>query len=125
MYRWLEKYSLIKKDIFNEPEYVYPEEMHEKEAKVYPIAGDGEHRDVLVLGGSRAWFIELSSREMDLDNYSVCVSGYNKYFKALFGVETLQVLVDAFNKEFCRKDGMEAFLKRIKGMGAFKVCDFR
>lgn len=125
MYRWLEKYSLVKKDIFYEAEYVFQEEMHEKGAKVYPIAGDGEHRDVLVLDGSRAWFIELPSREMNLDNYKVCVSGYNKYFKALFGVETHQALVETFEKEYCRKDAMAVFLKRIQGKEEFKVCDYR
>lgn len=125
MYRWIEKYTTIPENPMFESVYEYQEEMNEGSAKVYPIAGNGTDRELLVLDGSRAWFLELPSREQNLDNYSVCVSGYNKYFKALFSVETHQALAEAFSKEFCSKHAMDAFLERIRGRKAFKVKDYR
>ncbi len=125
MYKWIEKYTTIHEDLLFDPDYVFMEEMHAGSVKAYRIAGDGSNRDLLVLDRSRAWFIELPSRELNLDNYSVCVSGSDKDFKALFGVESLKDLVDASSKEYCRIDAMNAFLKRINGRKGFKVNDYR
>ncbi len=105
--------------------YVYQEGMRVKSAKIYPIAEKGSHRDLLVLDCSYAWFLELPVSENNLDNYTVCVSGYNKDFKSLFGVETHKGLVDAFLMEYRRYDAMDAFLERIRGKHVFKVNDFR
>ena len=125
MYRWIEKYTTIHEDMMFDPVYVYKEDMKEGSAKVYPISGDGTYRDLLVLDASRAWFLELLSSERNLDNYTVCVSGYNKDFKALFGVESHKELTETFSKEYCRIDAMDAFLKRIEGRKEFKVNDYR
>lgn len=99
--------------------------MRPKSAKIYPIAENESHRDLLVLDCSCAWFLELPVSEWNLDNYTVCVSGYNKDFKSLFGVDTHKGLADAFLVEYCRVDAMDAFLERIRGMKVFKVNDFR
>lgn len=125
MFDLITRNTTVEKHEPYKPDYVFQEEMNEGSAKVYPIAGNGTDRELLVLDGARAWFLELPSREQNLDNYSVCVSGYNKYFKALFSVETHQALAEAFSKEFCRKDAMDAFLERIRGRKAFKVNDYR
>ena len=99
--------------------------MRPESVKVYPITENKPFRDLLVLDCSRAWFLELPSTEKNLDNYTVCVSGYNKDFKSLFGVETHKELADAFLKEYHRGNAMDTFLERIRGKKEFKVNDFR
>lgn len=125
MFDWIMRYSTVEKHYPFEPAYVFQERMNTGSAKVYPISGDGTNHDLLVLDASRAWFLELPSRELNLDNYSVCVSGYNKHFKALFGVESHKDLVEAFSKGYCRVDAMGAFLERVKDRKEFKVNDYR
>ena len=125
MYRWIEQYTTFYEDHFDNPKYECQKEMSVRSAKVYSVAGNGVNRDLIVLDASRAWFIELPSRELNLDNYSVCVSGYNKHFKALFGVESHKDLVEAFSKGYCRVDAMDAFLERVKDRKEFKVNDYR
>ena len=105
--------------------YLYQEEMRPESVKVHPITENEPYRDLLVLDCSRAWFLELPSTEKNLDNYTVCVSGFNKDFKSLVGVETHKELVDYFLKEYHRDDAMDAFLERIRGKKEFKVNDFR
>ena len=99
--------------------------MNERSAKVHIIASNGKSRDLLVLDASRAWYIELPSKEMNLDNNSVCVYGYNKQFKSLFGVTSHDELVETFTKEFNGPGSMDAFLKIIEGKRGFTVNNYR
>lgn len=112
-------------NLTTESVYTFQEDMRPASAKVYPIYRDDLVRDLLVLDGSRAWFLEMPAGEGNLDNYRVCVSGYNKYFKDLFGVETHVDLAMAFLDGYDRPSAMDSFLERIKGRKAFKVNDYR
>ena len=95
------------------------------DAKAYQISANKKYRDILVLDGSYARFIELPSREKNIDNYSVCVFGFNKYFKSLTGVKTHKELVEAFMKKYSGEDSMPRFIKDIEGMSGFTVNDYR
>ena len=113
------------KDLSYESVFTFQEEMRPESAKVYQVSTDDSSRVLLVLDGSYAWLLELPFEERNLDNYSVCITAYCKYFKALCGVKTHADLAMAILDEFDRADAIDTFLKKIKGRKAFNVNDYR
>lgn len=123
MYRTLEKYNTIPE----EPEVTptYPEGVNEASAKIWSIYDADDDSTIVILDGSRAWFMAIPDSEPDLRRYSFCVTGYEKDFMKEFGAKTHDGLVDAMMIALDCPSSVGVMLSRVQGKKEFTIWDFR
>lgn len=107
------------------PVIIYPEGVHEGSAAIWALHDAGEDSTVVIVDGTRAWFMAKADGDADYRNYSICITGYEKDFMPLFNAKNHDALVDRMIFELDCPESIEKMLALVEGKKEFTIWDFR